>query len=122
MRFLLDLHFNLEKFNKDVERIRNLMEDYKILKSDLNYYTSKLERLYNSTDNYPSLEILYDVEDKQFSKCIDAVCVFQDIVNAFSRLEENEQTMFIMRRLENDILALDPIEAEFYFNYTEDNK
>lgn len=115
----MDSLFDMEKFNKIVLRIEELMEDYKVLKSDLNYYTKKLENLYND-DGSPSLDFLYDVEDKQFSKCIDAVCVYQDIVSLFNRLEENEQTRFVLNRLEKQIMNLSIIESHFYFDYVEE--
>lgn len=113
------LVFDNESFNKSVERIRVLMDDYKVAKSDLNYYTKELNELYKG-DGSPDLKELYDVEDKQFSKCIDAVCIYQDIVSIFSRLEENEFTTFTLRRLEKEIEALPPIEAHFYFDLYDD--
>jgi len=115
----LNSHFDREKFNKTVERIRELIEDYKVLKSDLNYYTLKLERVYTDEYNSPDLSFLYDLEDKQFSKCIDAVCVYQDIVSLFNRLEENDETKFMLKLLEKEISAMDIIESHFYFDYIE---
>lgn len=117
----MDSHFDLEKFNKMVRKIEDLIEDYKVIKSDLNYYTRKLENIYNSEDS-PTLDTLYDVEDKQFSKCIDAVCVYQDIVSIFNRLPEIEETIFTLRRLEKEISSLSIVESHFYFDYLEEDQ
>lgn len=112
-------HFDHEKFEKTVNRIRELIEDYKVLKSDLNYYTLKLERVYSDESIYPTLEDLYDLEDKQFSKCIDAVCVYQDIVSLFNRIDETPETQFMLKLLEKEISNLEIIETHFYFDYIE---
>lgn len=110
-------HFDREKFDKTIERIKQLIEDYSVLKSDLNYYTLKLERVYTDEYGSPDLSYLYDLEDKQFSKCIDAVCVYQDIVSLFNRLEENDETKFMLKLLEKEIASMDIIESHFYFDY-----
>lgn len=112
-------HFDRDKFQKTVDRIRQLIEDYRVLKSDLNYYTSKLERIYSDDDESANLMGLYELEDKQFSKCIDAVCVYQDIVSLFNRIDETEETEFMLKLLEKEISAMDIIETHFYFDYVE---
>ena len=73
MRLCLDSHFDNDVFNIKVEKLRSLMETYRIVKSDLNYYSLKLERTYSS-DLSPSLEFLYDLEDKQFNKLMLRRC------------------------------------------------
>ena len=113
------LNSHSENLTKIVERIRSLIEDYKVIKSDLNYYTLKLERMYHDDDSSPNLYDLYDLEDKQFSKCIDAVCVYQDIVSLYNRIDEVDENKFMLKLLEKEISELDVIETHFYFDYIE---
>lgn len=108
-----------DKFNAEVLKIKALIEDYKRAKEELNKATIKLESLYNQTTDEAdfSLDSLYLAEDFQFETCITAVCIYQDMVSLFNRLEESDENKFAIRLLEKQILDLEHIESEFYFDY-----
>jgi hypothetical protein len=106
------------KQNAIIEKIKVLIGDYKVLKQELNTLTKRLDELYNEeTSDSGYLPPIYATEDRQFTKLIETICCYQDLVTMFNRLEADDSNRFSLNALEKDINNLEQIESYYYFEY-----
>lgn len=103
------------------EYLIGLIQDYKVLKPELNRISKELSELYDSEENVPSLKTVYNLEDKAFSALIDALCVYQDICVTVNRMEETEDNRFELKRLHRLVDSLEEIKAEFFYDILSKN-
>lgn len=108
--------------NVSIERLNTLISDYRGLKQKLNELTKEIEDTYSSDIPAPSVYSLYNLEDKCFSALIDATCCYQDICTTVNRLEENEDNRLEVRRMHKLVDGLEPIQAEFYYDFLTKNE